>query len=183
MADAGRVDPDFRQIIRQFHLEGDPLVLGRDSERFQGFQDHRMGGDRLKIHLDPSGFDAADIEQVVEDVMEPVAVFPGCDQQLHLFFREGSDLLFQEQVDGHANGGQGRLQLMGNGRDDPSFQFILMPLFRHVLQGDDHAVQLFFAVQDGTAIGRKYRSSPFQNAEWPSVFLQTPPGGRFGGPR
>jgi len=67
-----------------------------------------------EIHFHFPGLNSADVEEVIENAVEPVTVLAGCHQEFGLFRSQASYLLFQKQVDGHANGCERALQLVGN---------------------------------------------------------------------
>src|SRR4030042_2143788 len=110
-----RIRPNFGQIILKLHPKRHVPILHIHLERFKGFKNHRMGRDFSEIHFNFPRLDSADIEQVIEDAMQPVAILPCCHQTLRLLRCETSYFLFQKQMDCHANGCKRALQLMRNG--------------------------------------------------------------------
>jgi hypothetical protein len=80
--------------------------------------------------------------------MQTVAVILCRKHKFHLFRVQSSDLFLQEQVDRHPQGGERGLQLMGYGRYDPSFEFLLLQLARDIFQDQDGTAGLLFGVKD-----------------------------------
>ena len=93
-----------------------------------------------------TGFDTADIQKIRKDVMQKIAVFPGRQQKFDLLFRQRSDLFFQQQVNGHADGCQRGLQLMRYGRNEPAFQLLNLAVLRHILQDQNHTCRMSFTI-------------------------------------
>ncbi len=55
----------------------------------------------MQIHQRLSAFDSPHIQQALDDLVEPVAVFAGCREKLPLAWSERADLLFGKQMKNH----------------------------------------------------------------------------------
>jgi hypothetical protein len=92
--------------------------------------------DRRQAQLEPARLDARQIEELVDDRQQPLAVLAGRVDEIGLLLRERPDDLLGQQVDRHVQGRQRRAELVGHRRDQVVLQLFERQQPRHVLE--DH---------------------------------------------
>ena len=155
MADPGRVRPDIGQVAADVQHEGPRPGPGPSggTDSTASVTIDRGATARNSIRALP-GFEPADVEEAVEDLVEAVAVLPGRRSGA----RPASPfrlpiLLFEKKMDGHAHRGQRGIQLMGDGPDDAPLDLVLLPELGDVLEDEDHPGRQPLVVQDGHGFG------------------------------
>ena len=144
-ADALGIDEDRQHRRADFFVELYSRVLGRvrlgGDRRF----DHGLRRQRRQRDLHLPRLDAREIEQVVHDSLQPLAILASGVQQIGLAIAQRSDGAFHQDVDGHAQRSERRAELVRDGGDEVVLQLVEAEQARHVLQhdgGPDHPALL-----------------------------------------
>ncbi len=103
--DAKLVGHHRRRIQRYIDLEGNPAIQKSGSHRINRRQHQLFGSNGMKLHPGLPRFHPADIEQIFNDPVKPVAVLSGRGQNFRLFGRQRTKLLAQQHMHRQANGG------------------------------------------------------------------------------
>ena len=96
----------------------------------------RTGVDPLDLESDPARLDAREVQQVVHDPLQPLAVLARRLHELGLLLGERPDRLLGAQVDRHAQRGERRAELVRHRGDQVVLELVEPHEARHVLEDD-----------------------------------------------
>ena len=122
----GRAERELDALVAR----GGAMLLERRVERA------RATAIGARVQLDAPGLDARQVEQIVDDALQPLAVFARGVEQVGLLRRERADGLLETQVDGHAQRGERRAELVRDGGHEIVLELVEAAQARHVLHDD-----------------------------------------------
>ena len=107
--------------------------------RLAGLLQHQLGGDLPRVQLQPAGADPRQVQQVVHDALEPLAVLARRADKVRLLLVERPHRLLGAEVDRHPQRGERGAELVRHGGHQVVLQLVEAPQPGDVLQDDGGA--------------------------------------------
>jgi hypothetical protein len=125
--DALDVHGNCRERGIRFAVELETAGFHQFLERLNRVTKQNIRGRGFPVQTSVALFEAGEIEQVIQDAKEAFGVFAGGGDQVELFWIEGSDSVLEQQMQDHADGGEGGIDFVADGCDEVALGIVEEP--------------------------------------------------------
>ena len=99
-------------------------LLGPIADRLAGLLQHQLGGELARVQLQSARADPRQVQQVVHDALEPLALLARGANQVQLLLVERPHRLLGQQMDGHPQAGERSPELVRHGGHQVVLQLV-----------------------------------------------------------
>jgi hypothetical protein len=125
--DALDVHGNCRERGIRFAVELETAGFHQFLERLNRVTKQNIRGRGFPVQTSVALFEAGEIEQVIQDAKEAFGVFAGGGDQVEVFWIEGSDSVLEQQMQDHADAGEGGLDFVADGCDEVALGIVEEP--------------------------------------------------------